>query len=281
MRATAANVTSQAGTPPSQSRGPIDRYSLWIGLALMFGLTWPLHFRLGLFVGYGLAAAALILTGFLNGKAGIREILGRFLVWRVGLRWYLAVLLFPLVLNLSAIVVSSLCSGVAPDFGGVEAYRIFGKTNAVWKFVLPFFLVDAITNGEELGWRGYALPRLQARFSALVSSLILGFIWGLWHLPRYLQTGDGYGFALTIAQTICAAVVYTWVFNGTGGSLLLVTLLHAAYNTAYVFLPVNSMASNPRQALIMVAVEAAGALVIVFIAGPKWLSNKEPVRQLA
>src|SRR5262245_5901771 len=110
MRATAANVKSQEGTPQSQSRGPINRYSLWIGFALMFGLTWPLYSRLDLFVGYGLAAAALSLTGFLHGKAGIREILGRFLIWRVGLQWYLVVLLFPLVLNLSAIVVCSICS---------------------------------------------------------------------------------------------------------------------------------------------------------------------------
>lgn len=81
------------------------------------------------------------------------------------------------------------------DFSTVFAHRIFGPSANLALFIVPFFVVDAISNGEEIGWRGYVLPRLQAKHNALVSSLIVGVIWGLWHIPKYVSHWDTVAFA--------------------------------------------------------------------------------------
>ncbi|MFB0537313.1 MAG: type II CAAX prenyl endopeptidase Rce1 family protein, partial [Anaerolineae bacterium] len=142
------------------------------------------------------------------------------------------ILFGPAILVLAAIGLDFMLGGATPDFNNVDARRIFGTSTNLWYFVVPFFLVDVLTNGEEIGWRGYVLPRLQARFSALVSSLILGVVWGLWHLPRFWVAGDTESFALATLHNIAMAVLFTWVYNNTNGSLLMVTLFHAAINTA-------------------------------------------------
>jgi hypothetical protein len=139
----------------SQSETFIERHSLLVGIALMFALTWPFYARLGLFVGYGLAFAALVMTSLTQGRPGVRTLLGRFLIWRVGLRWYLIVLLIPVLADLTAIGLYAWWRGAAPDFDHIEAHRIFGESKGLWRFLIPFFLVDTFTNGEELAWRGY------------------------------------------------------------------------------------------------------------------------------
>lgn len=244
----------------------------------MFALTWPLYAQLGLFVGYGLAVAALVMTGVTQGRAGIRNLLARFLIWRVGVRWYLIVLLGPVLLNLAAIAVFAASRGAVPNFDNIEAYRIFGRSNGVWLLVIPFFLVDAFTNGEEIAWRGYALPRLQARSSALVSSLVVGLFWGLWHLPRFWSPVGHNEFAFCLLHNLAAAVLFTWVFNSTNGSLLLVTLFHAAGNTAYVFLPVNPAAGDLALRITVVSVEIAAACMVLLFTRPESLSPKPAVR---
>lgn len=244
----------------------------------MFALTWPLYAQLGLFVGYGLAVAALVMTGVTQGRAGIRALLARFLIWRVGARWYLVVLLGPVLLNLAAIALYAAYRGAVPHFDSIEAHRIFGRSSGAWLFVAPFFLVDALTNGEEIAWRGYALPRLQARCSALVSSLILGLVWGLWHWPRFWHPGSGNEFSFCLVHNVAAAVLFTWVFNSTNGSLLLVTLFHAAANTAYVFLPVNPAAGDLALRGVVIGVEVVAACTVGILTKPRNLSHRPPVR---
>jgi membrane protease YdiL (CAAX protease family) len=140
--------------------------------------------------------------------------------------------------------------------------------------VIPWFLFDMLTNGEEMGWRGYVLPRLQARYNALAASLILGVIWGFWHLPRFLGTGLSAHRSLAwfVVAHMALAILYTWVYNGTHGSLLLVTLLHASGNTAGMFLPVAfAVAGGVRQTIAIVLIILA-AVVIAVLAGPARLA---------
>jgi membrane protease YdiL (CAAX protease family) len=256
----------------------LKRHPLVIGIVLMFALTWPFYSALGLFVGYGLALASLIMTGLTEGCAGVRALLRRFLIWRVGVQWYLVILFGPAILGLAAIGLDFVLGGTTPDFSNIEAQRIFGTSANPWIFVVPFFLVDALTNGEETGWRGFALPRLQARFSALVSSLILGVVWGLWHLPKFWVAGDAESFAPVILDNIAMAVLFTWVYNNTNGSLLIVTLFHAAVNTAYVFLPVApSEAGGVTLRMISIGIEWVTAFAVVLVAGPARLSRLSPV----
>lgn len=98
--------------------------------------------------------------------------------------------------------------------------------------------------GEEIGWRGFALPRLLAGRSALRASLLLGTIWGLWHVPRVWAQFEGPAglpfawFVLgSVLQTVATAILFTWVYHSTRGSLLLALLFHAAYSVAGLFLP--------------------------------------------
>ncbi|MBN1402485.1 MAG: CPBP family intramembrane metalloprotease, partial [Anaerolineae bacterium] len=197
----------------------------------MFALTWPFYTALGLFVGWGLALAALLVVALAEGRAGLRSLLRRYLLWRVPFGWYLVALAGPLLIYLVALALYTFVTGATPDPALTEARALFGPGANVWLLALPFLIFDALANGEELAWRGLVLPRLQARSSALLSSLLLGAIWGVWHLPKFWATPDAIGIAYAMLHTVLAAVLYTWVFNGTGGSLLLVTLLHAAYNT--------------------------------------------------
>ena len=98
--------------------------------------------------------------------------------------------------------------------------------------VYPIRLVVGGVLGEELGWRGFALPRMQTKRSALVASLILGGIWASWHLPFYLSGAQTLSeFAPTFVVTFIATIPITWLFNNTNGSVLLTTLLHASNGT--------------------------------------------------
>ena len=267
---------------------PIDflkRHSLVIGICLMFLFTWPIDlayagmmpfqvpFAVYLFLGWGFVFASIIMTWLTLGRTAVVKLLKRFLIWRVGWRWYaLAFLLFPAI-NLFAIALNTLISGTSLDFKDIFASGIFGESANLWLFVIPFFLVDAISNGEEIGWRGYVLPRLQAKYSALVSSLILGIIWGLWHLPKFLGESDASAFGLLMVRILASAILYTWLYNDTKGSLLLVTIFHAAGNTAGVFLPTNLQVE-----LIIAVLTWIAALVVVKNAGYLHLSPKLPVQ---
>jgi membrane protease YdiL (CAAX protease family) len=249
------------------------RHSLSIGLALMFALTWPLYAKLGLFVGYGLAAACLIVTALTRGTAGIMALLRRFLLWRVAAKWYAVVLALPIALYTTAMLLQTILSGAPPDFANTTSHTLFGDSPRIWLFIVPFFLVDAVTNGEELAWRGFVLPRYQTRFNALTSSLLVGVIWGVWHLPRVAPYG-AWAIAHAILHNVAVAVVFTWVYNSTRGSLLLVTLLHAAFNTAYVFLPVAPTAAGATMMSgVLLVVEYLAAAAVVIIARPSALSR--------
>jgi len=130
--------------------------------------------------------------------------------------------------------------------------------------------------GEEIGWRGYALPRLQTRRSALSASLILGVIWGFYHLPLSF-TGSAFRSPSIVIpfviSTIALSVILAWVYNSTGGSLLLVVLLHATANLPLSLLlePLGSRAVLPFW--LFVGLMVAAAIVVVIVAGPAHLSR--------
>jgi membrane protease YdiL (CAAX protease family) len=170
--------------------------------------------------------AAFVMTGATEGREGVGRFLRRFVLWRVGLRWYLFVLVgVPALFVLSLIVLP----GVLGSFQGLGA--LLPPLSLLGWFVYAFFPGGAL--GEEPGWRGFALPRLQALHGPLLGSLILGPLWGLWHLPLFftpwneLTARNVVGYALT---TTCLAIMYTWVFNNTKGSILIAVLLHATFN---------------------------------------------------
>ena len=182
---------------------------------------------------YGPAISAILLSVFTGGRAGLKKLFAGFLIWRVNVRWYLFSFFGTAVLVLIAIWIHTVTGDAFLVFNDPKQWYL---TVPVFGYVLLFSVL-----GEEIGWRGYALPRLQTNCNALVSSLIIGVVWGLWHLPLFFASWNfhsGIPLALFLVQDIALAVVFTWIYNGTGGSLLVVNLFHAASNTTLGILPV-------------------------------------------
>ena len=176
---------------------------------------------------FGPFLSAFLMTGITEGRMGIGHLLRRIVLWRVGLRWYLFALLgIPASLVLSVIVLP----GALASFQGLASLAPLPFLSL---FVYVFFLGGPF--GEETGWRGFALPRLQTMQCPLVGSLILGLIWALWHLPIFwVPAWNLPPTILNIVMSVIAATAFTivmkWVFNNTKGSLLIATLIHASFD---------------------------------------------------
>jgi membrane protease YdiL (CAAX protease family) len=212
---------------------------------------------------------AIVLTAIVLGRESLRKLLGRLLIWRVDPRWYLVVVLGPAALAGGMVVFNAFVGGPALSF----------STSLLLGVVIPlaFSIFPGSALGEEIGWRGYALPRLQAGRSALSASLILGVIWAFYHLPLSF-TGQAFRspslFVPFAISTIALSVILTWVYNSTGGSLLLVVLLHATANLPLTLLlePLGGRAMLPFS--LFVGLMVVAAIVVVVVAGHAHLSRK-------
>ena len=210
----------------------------------------------------------IVFTAIVLGRGSLRTLLGRLLIWRVDPRWYLVVVLGPAALVGGIIAFNALLGGPAISVDVPLLAAVI---------TLAFHIFPGSAMGEEIGWRGYALPRLQARRSALSASLILGVIWAYYHLPLFF-TGQAFRspsiLVPFVISGIALSVILTWVYNGTGGSLLLVVLLHATANLPLTLLlePLGSRAMVPF--LLYVGLMVVGAIVVVIWAGPAHLSRK-------
>ena len=182
---------------------------------------WPLLI-LGAFAP---SLVALAMTYRDEGRAGTRALLARLLEWRVGARWFAFALLYMAAIKLGVALVLRLATGSWPPFG---------------HYAWPSFLVTALVAtifggplGEELGWRGYALPRLAEHFGYGRASIIVGVVWALWHLPIFFIPGldqSGQSLFTYIPQVMALSVAMTWLYVHTRGSLLLAVLMHSAIN---------------------------------------------------
>jgi membrane protease YdiL (CAAX protease family) len=191
------------------------------------GVGWPTH--IPALLGPGLAA--FVATAWLWGRAGVHNLLARMARWRLPLRWWTATvspLAFLGIALAVALVVGKLPRG--SDFGLYSGLPTIG--------VVPVAVIAILlTFGEETGWRGFALPLLQGRYGALAAALILTPIWAVWHLPYFFTVATyrdfpplGYvGFVFGLA---CGSIVLTWLYNGTGGSILACAVWHGLYNLA-------------------------------------------------
>lgn len=211
---------------------------------------------------------AIVLTAIVLGRGSLRRLLGRLLIWRVNPFWYLVVILGPAALTGSVVGLNALLGGPALSLG----MPLLGVA-----FFLAFSIFPGSALGEEIGWRGYALPRLQARRSALSASLILAPIWGLWHLPLWL-TGDPVKtpifYVPFFSSAFAFSVILTWVYNSAGGSLLMVVLLHATVNLP-VTLAIDDLGSRATVPVLLYwGLMAVAAIVVVIWAGPEHLSRK-------
>jgi len=153
--------------------------------------------------------AAVVVTAQEGGRARIRSLLRRIVRWRVAPVWYGVTLLGPLALTLGSMALHVALGGQPPSLGA-----LIGALPMV--LIMCVYMMIFVALGEEVGWRGYALPALQARYSALLSSVILGMMWAFWHLPLFLNPDTFYSnlpFVLWLAYLIPFTILITWVFN--------------------------------------------------------------------
>jgi membrane protease YdiL (CAAX protease family) len=216
------------------------RHSLLIFFALAYALSWaveiPIALRAQGLIGadiplslhylsaYGPMLAAIIVTALADGAEGLRALFRRMLKWRVRPVWWLVALAPLLAYALLALVLSfspGAGSGFAP-LGQIDFLPNLGA-GALLVWFLTFGL------GEETGWRGFALPRLQRGRSALGATFILWVFWALWHLPLFFYLYDTTILAGFLIGLLAGAITFTWLFNSTG-SVLLVAVWHAAFN---------------------------------------------------
>lgn len=176
---------------------------------------------------------ALGLTARSAGRRGVVALLRRLVDWEVPGRWFAFALGYIAVIKLTAALLHRLVTGAWPAFGALPWYLMLAAT-------LSSTLVGGQA-GEEVGWRGYALPRLTARFGLGGASVRLGVLWAGWHLPLFLffREADTFGqsFPLYLLQVTALSVAMAWVFANTRGSLLPVMLLHAAVNNIKDIVP--------------------------------------------
>lgn len=173
----------------------------------------------------GPTLSAIIVTAVVDGRNGLRDFFKRYIQWRAGWIWWLIVM----VGNLLALnTFASLILGASI---WIEFLRNIGLISITYLITL----IAGVILGplwEEPGWRGFALPRLQAQFGPLIGTIILGVLWALWHLPGYLGGWMTGGLFSLIVSGIAFSIIVTWVYNNTRGSILLMILFHSSSNAA-------------------------------------------------
>lgn len=229
-----------------------------------------------LFLGaFGPMLAAVVLTAQESGRAGLRSLLSRIVRWRVAPFWYAVAFLGPIVLTLVAMALQLVLLGGQPP----DLLAMLGTLPTV--LLISLYMLIQVGIGEEIGWRGYALPKLQAGYSALVSSLVLGVLWALWHLPVFFNPATSYSntpFWVFLIFLLPFAILYTWVLNSTGGSVLIVMILHAVMNSVgqlWRAIPDGTTTvSTTNIYLIQAGLLWVGAIIVVLVYGASNLSRK-------
>ncbi|MEZ0394896.1 MAG: CPBP family intramembrane glutamic endopeptidase [Anaerolineales bacterium] len=205
--------------------------------------------------GGGPTFAAVIMAAIVDGKDGPGRLFAALFKLRARWPWYLVAFLLMPFLAALALVAGTLFGQPFPDFRGFA-----------WFSLLPIFIGMLISNvWEEIGWRGFALPHLQARYRDLVIVFVMGLLWELWHLPLYLNPNNpmsGLNPLLFVLFSLALTVLYTWLYNHTQGSLFFVTVFHAMSNTvAAVLLDRGVFVSSYPAVVALTAIVAAGVLL--------------------
>jgi membrane protease YdiL (CAAX protease family) len=239
-------------------------------IAVGLGLTdWHLSSSWHSLGALGPVAAAVLVTAAIAGRSGLVEFWSRLARWRVGPVWWLLAV-SPLVLCAAAYLAMRIAGARLESFGALKS----AFANPMW--VGGMFLASLVYGiGEEPGWRGFALPRLQHDRSALGATVILSLGWGLWHVPyffyRYhLHSATEYvGFYLGL---FAGAVWLTFLYNSTGGSTLLVVVWHTVWNAVALAAAVIS----PTLVALTSGLIMVGGIVALVVGGPRRLSWTTP-----
>ncbi len=286
----------------------IRKNDLWVFFILVFALMWPRSIA-GATYSSGLISnppstilnvlyvfgtplvAAIIVTAVTRGRKGLKEWARRLFRWRVRWQWvFVSLLIYPLV-TLLAFAISDLAAGGAwtvsmmwkAGFENLQENaariglnpnntgQIFAILVAV-SFIVPIF--------EEGGWRAFAIPRLQEKYSALVSGLVIGVIWSIWHLPSFFtRDSDHYGmsFLWFLMVIVSVSILMDWIMNHTHQSVLMTILFHGSIILAGHFLPTQLayQTGNTLALWLTGGLLATIAVFVVLYEGSAWLVRGE------
>ena len=248
----------------------------WWGLVYALNLSMSAGYIPFLIGAAGPTLMAFVVSAVYGGRQEVGALWKRIRLWRVGLIWYLVALFVPTLIVLGGIGLHLLFGGALPDF----------KLLSQQWFLIPIALITGMFLGgpfeEEFGWRGFAIVQLQKRYNALTASVIVGGLWGLWHLPAFLipwSSQHNIPMVLFLLHDIALAVLFTWIFNNTGGSIWMAMVAHAAFNLTITILPITpSAAGSTRPLAFAVALMYAIAIAVVTLFGPRTLTRNGILR---
>lgn len=211
---------------------------------------------------WGPLVAALLVTHLEEGRSGLRRLWARAVDYRLGGFWYAVILLaFPVLVG-GALLLAVLTGEPAP-----ELVALRNPATIPVAFVFIFFLGGPLQ--EEFGWRGYALARLQERWNALLSSVVVGLFWGLWHLPLFFMPRQDLYYQRPIwglvASTTLCSVLFTWINNHTRGSILAALLFHTMFNLSHYVFPTLGSEQGSLYSLVLLFLAAT---TVVIVSGP-------------
>lgn len=191
--------------------------------------------------------AAIILIARKEGRAGVKKFFKNAFNFRVKPIYYVLAFLLPLL--------GTTIAHYIVNFSGIDILppNLFPEELGIPVIVLvvPYFLFILIAGGgqEEFGWRGYAQEPLQQRFGILRSSLIIGIVWGLWHLPLWFMPGEGhayYSYFAFLIYIVSTSVSIGWLYNACGKKLIIPLIIHTMGNVSVPFFPIMHMADVPQ-----------------------------------
>ena len=229
-------LTCIAYTPWAKLLKLMRKYPLTSFFTLTLGLTWVafIPYYNSYYAGedgipwftFGPMVAGIVMAGVTGGFKAVKSLAASTVRWKVKPIWYVAAIGVPFATQLFSVLLNPLFGSAAPAWGNIPPLME----------ILPMVALFAVFSGplgEEIGWRGFALPKLLETHSALAASLILGSVWAVWHLPLIL-VGDftAYGSIMPVI----AAIVFTWVSQNAKGSVLLAILMHASYQNSVRYL---------------------------------------------
>ncbi len=230
-------------------------------------IEWRLPMAIHYFVAFGPMMSAMVLRGLSDGREGLRQLLGSIVNWRLQPTWY--------VVAFSALFAYGLVAlGMYLFQGTWVDFSLLGRVNFLPNLGIGalFLWIFTFGPGEEVGWRGFALPRLQRNRSALAASLILWPLWALWHWPMFLYVYDLASVPMILLGMLTGTVFLTWLYNSTGGSLLIVILWHGTYN----FITASKAGEGLIAALVTSFVMVWAVVVVVWFK-PANLSHRPKV----
>jgi membrane protease YdiL (CAAX protease family) len=271
----AAGLATMAYMPWARIAALLRKYPLTAFFTLTLAVTWlafiPYYHSTDSipWFTFGPMVAGITMAAVTGGFSQVKSLLAATFRWKVNPIWYVAAIGLPFVSQFLSVLLNPLFGSALPAWGNIPPVMEIIP-------MVALLLVFSGPIGEEIGWRGFALPRLLEKYSALSASLILGSVWAIWHLPLIL-VGDftAYG----ALMPVIAAIVFTWVFQNSRGSVLLAILMHASYQNSVRYLgKVFTDGDHVQQQWLGNCIWLVMIATILLVYGTRSFMNRAPKR---